>query len=69
MKAQLVARKRILDPETNELLDDEKLLALDGIMYGPVHEMEGIEDYDEMVKEFEELYPDFRSADYKIEIQ
>ena len=31
MKAQLVARKRILDPKTNELLDDEKLVALDGI--------------------------------------
>ena len=55
MKARVVARQRIIDPKTHELCDDVKLSALDGIMYGPVHEMERSEDYDEMVKEFEQL--------------
>ncbi len=67
MKARVVARQRIIDPMTNEQCDDVKLSALGGIIYGPVHEIEGGEDYDELINEFEKLHPDFILADYMIE--
>ena len=68
MRARVVARQRIMNPRTKELCDDKMLIEQNGIIYGPVHEIDREDEYDDMIDEFEKLHPDFKSADYKVEI-
>ncbi|MDD5891986.1 MAG: hypothetical protein PUC72_05550 [Bacteroidales bacterium] len=61
MKVFITAWNDVINPTTGKIHDEEGLRALDAIHYGPKREVEEVTDTvaEEMVAEFEKLYPDF----------
>lgn len=60
--------QEIINPATGKTYDDVGLQALNGIMYGPVHEVNEISlDLEkQLLDEFKRIYPDFRFDRYEI---
>lgn len=68
--ANIIARKRIINPATMKIHDDQGLFALDGILYGKLRECSPSDDDAEimqlLINEFEADHPDFFADDYEL---
>lgn len=68
MRVCIKVWRNTFDYINKKYYDDEGLLALDALRYGPVYEVESIYPSleDELLGEFKDVNPDFKYDDHKL---
>ena len=68
MKVRIVARKNIIGAATGTRISDNELEYLNGILYGPIHEVNIVTNSlkDDLISEFKKTYPTFHNAEYEL---
>lgn len=71
MKVRIVARKNIIGAATGNRVSDNELEYFNGILRGPVHEVDKISDElkEEMIAEFKRLNPTFHNPEYELVVE